>query len=42
MIEVAELEKAELLESIASHSEEIVEVIIPKLDADKRDVTLEI
>jgi len=40
--EIAESEKVELIGSINSYCEEIVEVIIPKLDADSRDVTLEI
>lgn len=40
--EIAEVEKSDLIGSIDSHCEEIVEVIIPKLDADRRDVTLEI
>jgi protein subunit release factor A len=41
-VELANLEKEEIFEAIQEHCEEIVEVIIPKLDADKRDCTLEI
>lgn len=40
--EIAESERVELIGSISSYCEEIVDVIIPKLDADSRDVTLEI
>lgn len=39
---MAELETQDLVQILQSQSEEIVDDILPKLDADGRDVTLEI
>ena len=35
--QLAKAEMEELQESVVAHSQDIVEVIIPKVDADKRD-----
>ena len=42
MAQLAKLEIEEINEAIKEHCDEIVEIIIPKLDADERDVTMEV